>query len=395
MHLGFDGLFLEEPYTGSGQYARALLRELAARSDLRVTILRPEPAPPAAHEAAAGRTAHGLAVPARLRSPRLRKVWWEQVGLPRAAARAGVDLVHVPYFAAPLRPGRPLVATVHDVIPLVLPLYGGSAAMRLYLQLIRRGIRHAAAVLTDSEAARGDILRRLRLPPERVVTVPLAAAARYRPLPPAATDPVLARLGVDEPYILNVGGFDARKNLPFLIRAVARATADLPAWRLVIVGQPHTGNERLYPNPRPVLEEVGLAERTRFTGFVSDDDKAALYARAGLCVFPSLYEGFGLTPLEALACGAPVLASNRSSIPEAVGDGGVLADPTDLTTFSAIMAALLRDPDRRAALGRAALAQAARFSWTKTTEQTVDVYRSALAGSQRQSQLAAASGRQT
>jgi glycosyltransferase involved in cell wall biosynthesis len=381
VHLGFDGLFLEQPNTGSGQYALALLRQLATRPDLRVTVLRPEPATETARTAAAGVTTVGVAVPARLRGARLRKVWWEQVGLPRAAARAGVDLIHVPYFAAPLRPGRPTVVTVHDVIPLVLPLYGSSAAMRLYLRLVSRAVRRAAAVLTDSDAAREDILRALGLPPERVTTVPLAASAATRPMPPAAIVAAQAKFGVRPPYILNFGGFDARKNLPFLIRAVARATTDRPDWQLVIVGRPHTGNARLYPDVRPVVAAEGMVERTIFTGFVSDEEKAALASGAGLGVFATVYEGFGLPPLEAMACGAPVLAGDRSSLPEVVGDGGALADPTDLAAFSSAIAALLADPDRRAALARAGLARAARFTWAATAEATVAVYRRALAGS--------------
>jgi glycosyltransferase involved in cell wall biosynthesis len=377
VHLGFDGLFLEQPHTGSGQYARALVAELASRSGLRVTVLRPEPAPAVAVAAAGGLPVVGLTAPA-WGGARVRKVWWEQVGLPRAAARAGVDLIHVPYFAAPLRPGRPVVATIHDVIPLVLPLYAGSAAMRLYLRLVSRAARGAAAVLTDSEASRADVLRMLGLEPDRVTTVPLAVGPVFRPRPLADVAPVLARLGVRSPYLVNVGGFDARKNLPLLIQAVARATSGDPRWQLVIVGQPHTGNARLYPDPRPVVAAAGLADRTVFTGFVDEEDKAALYAGADLCVFPTLYEGFGLPPLEAMACGAAVLAADRSSLPEVVGDGGVLADPTDLEAFAGALATLLADPTRRAALGAAGLARAARFSWAATADQTIAVYRRAL-----------------
>ncbi|MCC6628529.1 MAG: glycosyltransferase family 4 protein [Chloroflexi bacterium] len=377
MHLGFDGLFLEQPHTGSGQYARALVAQLAGRADLRVTVLRPEPAPAVAVAAAGGLPAVGLAAPVR-GGARVRKVWWEQVGLPRAAVQAGVDLIHVPYFAAPLRPGRPVVTTVHDVIPLVLPVYAGSAAMRLYLRVVSQAVRGAAAVLTDSETSRADVLRVLRLPPSRVTTVPLAVGPVFQPRSPAAIAPVLARLGVRPPYLVNVGGFDARKNLPFLIQAVARATAGDPRWQLVIVGQPHTGNARLYPDPRPIVAAAGLTERTVFTGFIDEEAKAALYAGADLCVFPTLYEGFGLPPLEAMACGAAVLAANRSSLPEVVGDGGALADPTDLDAFVSALAALLADPERRAALGRAGLARAARFSWATTADQTVAVYRRAL-----------------
>lgn len=377
MHLGFDGLFLEQPHTGSGQYARALVAQLASRADLRVTVLRPEPAPVVAVDAVGGLPAVGLAAPVR-GGARVRKVWWEQVGLPRAAVQAGVDLIHVPYFAAPLRLGRPVVATVHDVIPLVLPLYAGSVAMRLYLRVVSQAVRGAAAVLTDSETSRADVLRVLRLPSARVTTVPLAVGPVFQPRPPAAIAPVLARLGARPPYLVNVGGFDVRKNLPFLIQAVARATASDPRWQLVIVGQPHTGNPRLYPDPRPIVAAAGLTERTVFTGFIDEDAKAALYAGADLCVFPTLYEGFGLPPLEAMACGAPVLAADRSSLPEVVGDGGALADPTDLDAFVDALAALLADPERRAALGRAGLARAARFSWAATADQTVTVYRRAL-----------------
>lgn len=381
LHIGFDGLFLEEPYTGSGQYARGLLRALLRRADLRVTILRPEPAPPVALEATTGEAVVGRRPPVALRSSRPRKVWWEQIGLPAAAAQGDVDVIHVPYFAAPLRPGRPLVVTIHDIIPLLLPLYAGSAAMRLYLRVVSQAVRGAAAVVTDSDAARRDILVHLGLEPARVSRVWLAADERYHPgtMPAtAASDTVLARLGIRPPFLLNTGGFDARKNLPFLMRAVAQATRTRPDWQLVVIGRPHTGNSQLYPPLEPLLAETGLTDRTIFTGFIPDDDKVVLYQRAGLVVLPTLYEGFGLPALEALACGAPLLASDRSSLPEVVGRAGVLADPTNLARFAALLADLLDNPGERARLSRAGPAQAAQFSWDATAEQTVAVYRRAI-----------------
>jgi glycosyltransferase involved in cell wall biosynthesis len=357
--LGFDGFYLEQLNTGSGQYAANLWTQLQRRPERVKTALLSPPV--------AGRL-HG----------KPRKLWWEQVGLVRATRQAGATLVHVPYFAAPLRQRVPHVVTVHDVIPLVLPVYGGSAQMRAYLRLVSRAVRKARVVITDSEHSRRDIARLLGIADERVRVTPLAVSDEYGPVATladeVAVDAVRAKFGLTRPFVLNGFGFDARKRLEQLIRGYALALPDLEVdYDLVIAGAPHTGNTMLYPPVEPLIRELGLTDRVKLTGFVSEQEKRDLYRAASIFVFTSEYEGFGLTPLEAMACGAPVISSNRSSLPEVVGDAGILIDP-EPEAIARAMRDALGNPDMRARLSASGLERAALFSWERTADMTLDAY---------------------
>jgi glycosyltransferase involved in cell wall biosynthesis len=388
VRAGLEGSFFSQPTTGSGQYVRGLWREFTregAAPGLEPVLLRPGPVGADEEEPGGGELVVEEAPRrlARLAGPRVRKVWWELRGLPRAARRTGVELVHVPYFAALPRPGRPpvpYVVTIHDLVPLVLPVYTRSRAMRLYLRLARFTARRATLILTDSQHSANDIVRHLAVPRERLRVVPLAADEFFRPLPP--DDPAIAaardKYGLDGPFIFNVGGLDTRKNLGALIRGFALARSQLPAgMRLVIGGAAHTGNPEVYPDLGPVVAEAGVGPWVVFPGRISDEEKLALLNAADLYVFPSLYEGFGIPPLEAMRCGTPVVCSDRSSLPEVVGDGGLLVEPTPEKLGAAIAFALCT-PHERQELRRRALAQAARFSWARTAEATLKVYREAL-----------------
>jgi glycosyltransferase involved in cell wall biosynthesis len=380
--VGFDALYLEQPMTGSGQYAVNLWRELQ-RTDIDARLLLPADAPPAVYAAAQPGQAACVAPPHAALRGRARKIWWEQAGGVRAARQSAVELVHIPYFAAPLRQVVPYLVTVHDVIPLVLPAYGGSAKMRAYLRVVARAVRRVALVLTDSEHSRRDIARVLRLPDERIRVAPLAAAPLFQPASAAdlaALEQTRDRFGLRRPFVLNVGGFDQRKRLPQLLRGFASALPSLPEPHdLVIAGRPHTGNTALYPPLEPLIRELGIAEHVRFTGFVSEEDKCGLYRAAAVFAFVSEYEGFGLTPLEALACGAPVICSNRSSLPEVVGEAGLLIDPEPEPIARALVA-VLTDEELRADLVARAPRRAARFSWERTARLTLEAYESVLSG---------------
>ena len=380
---GFDALFLEQPLVGAGQYALNLWRALRdEQSAFETQLLLPGDAPSIARaEARPGHFARVNPPPRTL--GRGRKVWWEQVGLPLAARRAKVDLVHIPYFAAPLRQAVPYVVTIHDVIPLVLPAYGGSGKMQSYLRLVSRATAGARLILTDSEHSRHDISRVLGIPDERIRVTPLAVSDLFRPATTtddwAAVDDVRSRFRLHTPFVLNVGGFDLRKRLPQLLRGFAAALLALPeSYDLVIAGNPHTDNEALYPPIDRLIRELGLERRVRLVGFVSEEDKRDLYRAAHAFAFVSEYEGFGLTPLEAMACGAPVICSNRSSLPEVVGEAGLLIDP-EPADIARVLVRLLSDDELRADLSRRSLAQAATFSWQRTLQQTFAAYHEVLA----------------
>jgi len=309
--------------------------------------------------------------PASCARSNLGKVWFEQVAFPRACAHLGADVAHVPYWAPPLRPSIPTVVTIHDLIPLLLREYRGGPLVRLYTALVSAAARSATLVLTDSEASRQDIVAHLRLPPDRVRVVYLAADERYKPSPLVGE----SRRGVPERYVLYLGGFDVRKNVATALRAYRWAGPAVgEECPLVIAGRLPERDTPFTLDPRRLIREQGVERFVRFIGFVDEADKPALYGGAVAFIFPSRYEGFGLPPLEALACGTPVVGSNASSIPEVVGDAGVLLDPDDAEGMAGALIQLATDEAFRAYLSRRALTQAARFSWERAARETLAAY---------------------
>ncbi len=375
--IGLDGLFLHQPITGSGQYTLHLWHSLSsAGADLDPVLLLPDDS----GESGSAEPG-GLVIPPPwwARNAKARKLWWEQRGVVEAARRARIHLLHTPYFSSPLLSPVAGITTIHDVIPLIFPIYAESLVMRMYLRLTGSAVRRARAVITDSNCSRRDIAHWLRIPQERIHVIPLAADERFHPAHDPESDQRLrSRFSLPGPVIFNVGGLDARKNLAVLVEAFARALPQLnPDTRLVIAGRAHSGNERLYPSLEPVIRVWGVRDQVILTGAISEEEKLGLYRLADLYIFPSLYEGFGLSPLEAMACGTPVIASNRSSLPEVVGNGGLLVDPTP-AKLAAAMIPVLTDQDLRDDMARRALDQAARFSWRKAGEMTCSVYRDVL-----------------
>lgn len=376
--VGLDGFFLSELNTGSGQYTFHLWRQLCVSDDSpRAVLLTPE----GLNGSSAPDCVYQIPVPQWLRAGKAKKLWWEQSGNIRAARSAGADLLHVPYFSAPRFSSIPTIITIHDVIPLLFPEYGGSRQMRGYLRLVSNAARRADAIITDSECSRRDIVRLLHIPEELIHVIPLAVDESYGPsTSPEVELGLRERYGLPGPVIFNVGGLDVRKNLAVLIEAFAHALPELdPATRLVIAGRAHTGNDALYPPLEPVIERYGLEQHVVLTGAISENDKRALYNLADLYVYPSLYEGFGLSPLEAMACGTPVVSSSLSSLPEVVGTGGIQLEPTPGRLAAAIIS-VMNDEYLRRDLVHRSLAQASTFSWQRTAAMTREVYQEVLQG---------------
>ncbi len=374
MNVALNGWFWSRPETGSGQYLRHLVAALRrVAPDLRLTLCAP-PGSVGAGTLPEGVAFHPLPLPPLPAAAA--KVWWEQRLFPRAAARLGADLLHVPYWAPPMRSPLPLVVTIHDIIPLLLRDYRGSAAVRLYTAMVAAASRGAAHLLTDSEASRRDIIARLHLPPQRVTAVPLAVdRSRYTPDGAPEDAAIRRRLGVGEDYLLYLGGFDRRKNLATLFAAFAIVHEALPETRLVVAGRLPRRDSAFAPHPRRLMREAGVeAEAVHFLGFVAEEEKPALYRGARLFVYPSRYEGFGLPPLEAMACGLPVVGSDAASLPEVIGSGGVLTSPDDVEGIAGAMIQLCIDEAFHARMRAAALREAARFSWETTAERTAAIY---------------------
>jgi len=287
-----------------------------------------------------------------------------------------VDVAHVPYFAPPLYPSIPTVVTIHDLIPLILPAYKGSILVRFYTRLVSMTAKRSAAIITDSHSSKRDIINLLKIPGERTHVIPLAADERFRPRVETELDRVRRKYSLPQEFILYLGGFDQRKNMKTLFKALRGLKERLgDRCPLVIAGTLPNKDTPFFPHPRRLAEEAGVTDAVHFIGWVPEEEKPALYSLATLFLYPSLYEGFGLPPLEAMSCGTPVIASNAASLPEVVGDGGVLVDPQEPTSWAEAMVALLTSPQKREELSAKAVEQAKKFSWRKTARETLEVYK--------------------
>lgn len=374
MHLAINGYFINQPATGTGQYTRELLRMLHDLRPGKITVLIPESVEPkTVRDLAPDADCHVLRTPV---GGNLGKVWFEQVSVPRAAARLGADLLHIPYLGPPLFSAVPVAVTVHDLLQHTVPQLKGGILVQLYNRLASASAQRAAAILADSEYTRGEVLSCLKVLPERAHRVYLAADARFSPSPDGQEAEGLRRkYGLSRPYLLYMGGLDWRKNVPALLRAYARSGCQA---FLAIAGQARPSSSS-FPDLKAEAMRAGITERVRFLGWVDEVDKAALYRNALAFVFPSRYEGFGLTPLEAMACGAPVLCSNATSLPEVVGDAALLFDPDDEAQLATHITSVFSNQSLRDRLRGSGLEQAARFSWRTTAQQTLDIFRHILA----------------
>src|SRR5574341_135519 len=383
MRVALNGIFFDRPTTGSRQYLRALLSALAQRNlENEYVVVVPEDDLVGAEVRALNDISpRAFLYPERVSlhrfSANLGKVWFEQVAFSNACRRERVALAHVPYFAPPLSPVTRTVVTIHDLIPMILPLYRGSFLVQMYTRLVAVAAPRADAIIADSECSKRDIVRRLGIDPSRVHVIYLAADKRYRPInDPAMLAAIPRKYAIPEKFFLYLGGFDQRKN----VRVIIEAFALLPeiykeGYRLVLAGVTLGSDSEFFPDPRQIAREVGLADDAiQFIGWVAEEDKPALYASATAFLFPSLYEGFGLPPLEAMACGTPVICSDAASLPEVVGDAALTVGPNSPLAWSEAIRALVNDESRRRDMRERGIAQASKFSWTRTAEETLAVY---------------------
>jgi glycosyltransferase involved in cell wall biosynthesis len=305
----------------------------------------------------------------------LARVAWEQVALPRAARSAGVDVLHSPVYAGPLLYSSPQIVTLHDLSFYLFP-HLFPPVRRCYLQCMTRATtRRADAVIAVSESTARDAIQILGLPPERVHVIPNGVNPS---LHPPSADEIAAlrdRYELPERYVLYLGTLEPRKNLPTLIEAYGMARHSGIEHGLVIAGGKGWYDEPIYE----AVRVTGFEEDILLIGYVPSEHLAALYGGADLFVYPSLYEGFGLPPLEAMACGVPVLVSNVSAMPEVVGKGGVTVNPREPKQIAEAMLSLLGDEDRRRVLAEAGLERAARYSWENTARLTAALYREVAA----------------
>ncbi|HLZ72512.1 MAG TPA: glycosyltransferase family 1 protein [Dehalococcoidia bacterium] len=303
----------------------------------------------------------------------------------RGAVREPVDVYHSLYFALPRDErvrAKVRVLSVYDLIPVRFPqFFPRSFDTDYFAAIMKSACRESDWVLCISESTRRDFCAFTGKDPRQVVAVPLGADRRifHRETDPARLAAVRARYALPQgQYALGLFTIEPRKNVQHLIETFVALIEQerLPDTHLVLVGAKGWDVEHIY---RGIAAKPAYRDRVRFTGRIPDADLAAVYSGASFFVYPSLYEGFGLPPLEAMQCGVPVLTSDSSSLPEVVGNAGLMVDPTDGPALAQAMLTLFRDAELRCRLSAAGLVRAQQFSWSRHAAGTVDVYRQALA----------------
>jgi glycosyltransferase involved in cell wall biosynthesis len=292
--------------------------------------------------------------------------WWDQVCLPRQLLRDRVSVFLSPYYKGPLFAPCPVVLTIHDLFFIHYPgrrrpVYDAAATAFARLYAVR-----ADALITDSEYSKRSIVERLHVDPGKVTVIPISPGAEFQPQ--SLSEDVRCRYKIDEPYILYVGNFKPHKNLPRLIRAYANLSKALrDTYQLVLAGGDLEHRQAL----KDLAGGLGVGDRILYTGVIDDPHLPAVYSGCSLFVLPSLVEGFGLPALEAMACGAPVVAANRAAIPEVVDKAAILVDPEDVPAIGEAMAHVLSDRRVAETLRQEGFAQVRKFSSDRTSERVL------------------------
>jgi glycosyltransferase involved in cell wall biosynthesis len=346
--------------SGTGRYVEELLRALVALDDApKLTVAWPEDVP-------AGDWAESVDLIRH--QPGLR----HRIGLERKLYRMArdFDVIHYPATIGPLWSAKNLVLTVHDCIFLRHPEWFRWERARYYRWAGQRSARYATHVIADSNATAQDLHELMGIPPDRVTTVPLGVSDTFCPQPQVAVDAVRTRYKIPERFFLYVGTLEPRKNLVRVVRGWDSIASDIPE-DLVIAGRVGWKTEEL----DTAIATAEHRNRIHRPGFIDPNDLPALLCATKAFVWPSLYEGFGLPVLEAMACGTPVLTSNTTSLPEVAGDAALLMDPCDKDAIAGAMAKLSGDENLRQQLSNAGQERAAAFTWHRCAEETLAVYR--------------------
>lgn len=377
MRIGIDGLPLTAPKTGVGHYTFELARALAQLEPASsFEIVYPSTYPPVSLSEDGRQSLPDNLSAVRVAVGPLARHWWSN-GLPRYLRNGTTDLFHGTNYDVPLWRRCATVVTIHDLSPLLYPATHEKRSVRRARRRLPLMARTADAIITPTESVRREVCEHLKAHPEKVFAIPEAARACFEPLAFAETAGVRRRLGVGEDFLLTVGTLEPRKNLAVLVSAFAEVARALPLrnTQLVIAG----GRGWLSGPLFAAIERSPVRDRILLTDYLHDEDLQALYASCRVFVYPSLYEGFGLPPLEAMACGAPVVVSRTPALAEMTGDA---AWKFELDSVGDLARNLLELLDENAAGARLTLSsagqrRAAEFTWEQTARLTLKVYEAA------------------
>lgn len=366
MKVAFNAASLRPPYSGVQVAVENTARALAHLLGPDLLLFLPHGYATSASGFCPGATV----LPGPPLPGRLARVVWEQLALPGAARRQEAQVLHGPAYVLSLRWRGPAVVTVYDLLTLTHPEWCKPWNVRHFRRVLPASLHRADAVVVPSEATAAE-LRALGLADVgRIHVVPLGLSEDLAPAPPPQVAEVRARYGLPERYVLLLGNLEPKKNLPGALRLLSRALSDLPH-QVVLAGAPGWGDPR---SLRQALQEF-TPGRVKLLGYVPRSTLPALYGGADLFLQLSWHEGFGLPPLEAMACGTATVVSNRGALPEVSGPGALVVDPEDPPAAAAAIAVLLADEGARRELAARGQAHAARFTWERHARGLVEIYR--------------------
>lgn len=301
----------------------------------------------------------------------LRRDLWEQGYLPWKLYKNKVDIYHGPCYSLPIFAKIKTVITIYDMMSFKVECYKPISRIRVR-NLIKISAKKAQKIITGSENSKTDIVRILKLPEDKIKVIYIGVGNEYRQInDKSRLDSIKEKYGINKKFIQYVGSLKANKNIPRLIEAYSRLSEDiLKKYVLVITGGKGWKSKEIFSR----VKRLGLENNVIFTDFVDDNDLPLLINAATLLVFPSLYEGFGIPPLEAMACGTPVAASNISSIPEVVGDAALLFDPYNIEEMTTAMYRVLIDEQLRNKLKKKGFERVKKFSWERAAKDTLKIY---------------------
>lgn len=298
---------------------------------------------------------------------------WRQFILPVLLRKHEIDVCFFTNFVLSVAAHCPMVLTIHDLSFKLFPRTHSLRNVIWARSLVPISSRRASRIIADSYNTKIDLVRVMGINEEKVDVIHLGASHSFSPEPQPGDDEALLRYGVTEPYILYVGTLEPRKNLTMLIRAFDKVAREMPDMHLVLAGRRGWMAQAIFDE----MEKRNLIGRMHITGYVHDEDLPVLYRRSAAFIYPSLYEGFGLPPLEAMSAGAPVIVSRNSSLPEVVGDAGMYVNPLDAGEIASAIESVVSDPELAQSLREKGFRRARQFSWQKTAEKTLDILREA------------------